>query len=405
MIFIILTLTLTLILIEVVLQGVIRYFRKDFQWLITEKDEHPFFDKEAFKSFIHNSHDKELGWVRKPNTTGVDHGKYGNILYHIDELGSRKNTIIGDVSIATFGDSYVFCRQVEDNQTWQVHLSKKLDSKILNFGVGNYGIDQAFLYYQNKPVPAATKVVILGFVPETICRIQSYWKHYLEFGNIFAFKPMFSLEKGKLTLHKNLMGGMEDFDKIDKVIESIKDKDLLYKSKFKRFQFRFPYLLRYFFNFQRNSTLIYLLIKRKIFSVLKIKNTDVENAPFSKIMLDNIKFSHDMYKDSYACDLLKTILMEFCDEAHRRGHKPLVLVMPQMIDIKIINKCGYTPYNNFFSDLNNKIPVLDVTQHLNNAEVDSFYTEDVYGGHFSELGNRLVSDKVLDYINRNSLLV
>ena len=27
----------------------------------------------------------------------------------------------------------------------------------------------------------------LGFVPETISRIQSYWKHYLEFGNTFAF--------------------------------------------------------------------------------------------------------------------------------------------------------------------------------------------------------------------------
>ncbi len=389
---------------EIILQGIINYFRKDFQWLITEKDEYPDFDKNAFKKFIHNSHDKELGWVKNPNTTGIEHGKYGDILYRIDETGSRENAVIGETSIVTFGDSYTFCRQVEDSQTWQVYLSDKLGSKVLNYGVGNYGIDQAFLYYQRHTIPTTTKVVILGFVPETICRIQSYWKHYLEFGNTFAFKPMFSLEDGKLILHKNPIGGLEDFNNINKVIRSVKNKDLFYKIKFRRFQFRFPYLLRYFLNFKRNSILIFFLIKGKVYSILKIKNANIENAPFSKIMLDNIKLSHDMYKNTYACNLLEAILIRFRDEAYKKGHKPLVLVMPQMMDIKIINKYGRIPYGDFFSEINNKVPVLDMTSYLNNAELGKFYTEDVFGGHFSELGNKLVADKILNYVNNNSFL-
>jgi len=404
MIFIVSVSFFALIASEVVLQAIVRYFRKDFQWLITEKDEYPEFDKDAFRKFIKSSYDKELGWVRKPNTNGIERGKYGNITYYIDEVGSRKNTITGETSIVTFGDSYTFCRQVEDSQTWQVYLSKELGGKVLNFGVGNYGADQALLYYQRQTTPITTKVVILGFVPETICRVQSYWKHYLEFGNIFAFKPMFTLENGKLAHHKNLIGNLGGLSDIDEAIKFAKNKDLFYKSKFRRFQFRFPYLLRYLLNFQRHSVLFYLLARKKIFSAFRIKNSNVENAPFSKIMLDNIKHSHDMYGSRYACNLLEKILVKFCYEAYKRGHKPLVLVMPQLIDIKIINKQGGNiPYSDFFSKINDRVPVLDMTTYVNNSNVDDLYTDDMYGGHFSELGNKLVADKVLHYL-KNKIL-
>ena len=38
-----------------------------------------------------------------------------------------------------------------------------------------------------KKIDKSTKLIILAFVPETIARIHSYWKHYLEFGNKFGF--------------------------------------------------------------------------------------------------------------------------------------------------------------------------------------------------------------------------
>jgi len=214
---------------------------------------------------------------------------------------------------------------------------------------------------------------------------------------------MFTLENGKLAHHKNLIGNLGGLSDIDEAIKFAKNKDLFYKSKFRRFQFRFPYLLRYLLNFQRHSVLFYLLARKKIFSAFRIKNSNVENAPFSKIMLDNIKYSHDMYGSSYACNLLEKILVKFCDEAYRRGHKPLVLVMPQLIDIKIINKQGNIPYSNFFSKINDKVPVLDMTTYVNNSNVEDLYTDDMYGGHFSELGNKLVADKVLHYLKNKVL--
>ncbi len=95
---------------------------------------------------------------------------------------------------------------MEDDETWEAQLSRQEGFGVLNFGVGNYGVDQGFIRYEGMTLPDTVKVIVMGFVPETICRIQSYWKHYLEFGNTFAFKPRFILDpKGRLTLLENCM--------------------------------------------------------------------------------------------------------------------------------------------------------------------------------------------------------
>ena len=73
----------------------------------------------------------------------------------------------------------------------------------MNYGVANYGLDQAILKYQNTKLNKKTKFVIMGFVPETIVRIQTRWKHYVEFGNINGFKPRYYLKGKRLLLKKN----------------------------------------------------------------------------------------------------------------------------------------------------------------------------------------------------------
>ena len=396
---------LILIAAELLFQSLVKYFRKEFQWLITEKDNCPNFDKIAFDKFIFTSFDKDLGWTKKPNTSGIERGKFRDITFNIDGKGSRRNPIDSETSIVTFGDSYTFCRQVEDHQTWQVYLSEKLGDKVLNFGVGNYGIDQAYLNYQRQVTPETTKVVILGFVPETICRIQSYWKHYLEFGNTFAFKPRFTLEHGQLQLHNNLLNGSEDFHKLDEIIQEAKKIDVFYEKKFKLLQFRFPYIFRYFLNFNRNTRLLYLLLKRKLFTLINKNDNAIDNAPFSSVMLENIKQSHQMYGDKNACNLLEAILLKFRDLAYERGHEPLVVVMPQLLDMNIMKKNKISTYQPLFSKINEKVRVLDMTQHLvGRNDLGSLYIDDAYGGHFSAAGNRLVAEKVSEFLSENSLI-
>ena len=131
-----------------------------------------------------------------------------------------------------------------------------------------------------------------------------------------------------------------------------------------------------------------------------MSNVEIDNAPFSVIMKENIKYSHEMYRNKEACELLRRILINFCDLAHERGQRPLLLVMPQLLDLKMINNSTPSPYGSFFSTIGRKVPVLDMTLHLNGENIEDLYTEDLYGGHFSDLGNKLVADKVCDFIKK-----
>ena len=132
-----------LISLEILIYFSFKIFKK-FNWFISIKDELPNYDFKALKKFYYSSFDHKLGWVRKPNTSGYEKGKNDKIQYNIDEYGSRKSIYDPkNAKIISIGDSYVFCRQVSDENTWQNKLSIKIDSAILNYGVGNYGIDQA----------------------------------------------------------------------------------------------------------------------------------------------------------------------------------------------------------------------------------------------------------------------
>ena len=83
-----------------------------------------------------------------------------------------------------------------------IFFRKKLKKNILNFGVGNYGLDQSFIKFRRNEKNNNDKIIIFNVVPETIARINSYWKHYREFGNIHGFKPILKIKKDKLTILK-----------------------------------------------------------------------------------------------------------------------------------------------------------------------------------------------------------
>jgi hypothetical protein len=379
--------------LEIIIFFIVRHFRKEYQWLIVADDESPKFDVTALKKFLHQGFDPFLGWTRKPNTSGFDNTPEGKVEYRIDNFGARENPTLSPIidTIATFGDSYTFCRQVRDDETWQALLSRHLQTGVQNFGVGNYGADQALLRYENTTLASSVKIVILGFVPETICRIQSYWKHYLEFGNTFAFKPRFTLENGKLVLHPSAMSSLDDFLKYKENLPKVRKIDGFYTKKFRSLQFRFPYLFSFFRHPNRNLKLLYSLIIRGWARKRGKSLPQIENEPFNVTMSYNILESHKMYKNNRVCELFTEILIRFKLKAQERGHLPVVLVMPQLIDVKLFQK-GKAPCTEFFKNLDIGIPVWDLTTSISTQNVSELYTEDSYGGHFSSIGNRLVSE-------------
>ena len=47
--------------------------------------------------------------------------------------------------IASYGDSFTQCHQVSDGETWQETLAAHIGEPVQNFGVGGYGVYQAYL--------------------------------------------------------------------------------------------------------------------------------------------------------------------------------------------------------------------------------------------------------------------
>jgi len=386
---------ITVVMVEVGLVLIVNLQRRNFPWLITNRDDSPTFDSPALQKFIDYSFDAHLGWVRRPNSSGTEEGPKGPIIFHIDSEGSRANTLKKSPPfIAAFGDSYVFCRQVEDDDTWESQLSKQEDFGVLNFGVGNYGVDQALLRYEGMTLPDTVRIVVMGFVPETICRIQSYWKHYLEFGNTFAFKPRFILDpEGRLTLLDNLVRSREDFDIFHEKLPEIREADGFYEKKFRSRQFRFPYTLSLMRNPLTQSRLISAVAARGISRVLGISSSKLENLPFTLVMKNNLQDAYQLYSDIKSTTLLSAILLRFREEARRRGHLPLLVVIPQLLDLRL-NKNQPAPYGGYFRELGKQLPVLDLTERFMNAEFERLYINDQYGGHLSVDGNRLVAEEI-----------
>ncbi|MEX2601264.1 MAG: SGNH/GDSL hydrolase family protein [Balneolaceae bacterium] len=105
----------------------------------------------------------------------------------------------------------------------------------------------------------------------------------------------------------------------------------------------------------------------------------------------NIRESHTLYRDNKYTGLLKKILEKFRDEAAKRGHVPLVLVMPQLLDLELAGEKD-APYEPFYREVDREhLPVLDLTPEFRKHSTEKLYIDDRYGGHLSAEGNRIVA--------------
>jgi hypothetical protein len=396
-----------LLLLELLLRALVRWLRRDFQWLITEADDLPAFDAEALGKFFRTSFDPVLGWVRKPGSQGVEKGKNGDIRFHIDAHGSRAKVLPHvPETVSVFGDSYAFCRQVEDEETWESWLSLLVGLGVGNYGVGNYGADQALLRYEGMVLPDSVRVAVLAFVPETICRIQSRWKHYLEFGNTFAFKPRYELDDTNgLRLAPCPVHGPQDVADLSRLLPDIQARDRFYAEKFRAVQFRGPsYVLRLLQSCGRNLPLLGLLLLRKAARGIGRCDQKLEEAPFALVMRRNLSEAHAQYDDPRATRLFQALLERFARLAASRGHTPLVLVLPQLMDLRAAaNSAGVAAYQRFFKEAGTLLPVLDLTDELRQHDFRMLYVNDNYGGHLSAKGNALVAQRVAAWLCDNNV--
>jgi hypothetical protein len=192
--------------------------------------------------------DDLLGWTVAPNNGGG--------LYWSSSEGIRAPlndgkpvNLTGSTPIALLGDSVTFGQEVAYEDTWGYFLEKALGSqfRVLNFGVGGYAVDQAYLRYEKDARKWNPKVVIYGFMAHAVVRTMMVYP-FISLPNLdFPFsKPRFTLRDGDLkTVNVPALPPETIFSK-----ESISDLPFLdydagYKqSEWQRRLYHFSYLAR-----------------------------------------------------------------------------------------------------------------------------------------------------------------
>ena len=388
-------------IIETIVRRIVLQVNQDFQWLIVEKDKTPILDKHGLSKFISHGFDPELGWVRKSNTSHDETGKFGKTNWTINQFCARTNPNFDNLESNTscYGDSFTFSRQVNDDETWVHYLSEFTNSNVVNFGVGNYGVDQALLRLKREFPKHPTKIVIMGVVPETICRIVSVWKHYYEYGNTFGFKPRFILKNNRLNLIENLIDGKDKFEKYQNYLEDINRYDFFYKNKFLKEKISFPYCITILKNLRRNFGIINWVQKINQRKKNNFDCTDIEWNTMKIIMKINLDWRVKLFQDNETCELLKQILVEYANYGKKQNFKPVFIFLPQKDDILFIKK-NFNFYHNFVNELKKieNLFCIDITKDMINIkEIDRMFSDNnEYGGHYSKDGNQKVAELIFN---------
>ena len=170
--------------------------------------------------------DASTGWTFQPNAILFD-GRLTTSSIGIRSAREYSEAPAADtIRIAAFGDSFTANPDVEDREVWTQVLEseladRRIRAEVLNFGVGGYGMDQAFLRWQHVGKRFPADIVIFGFQPENLHRNVSVFRPiYARYTGIPLSKPRFALQGDGLELINypalppaELMEVYEDFDR------------------------------------------------------------------------------------------------------------------------------------------------------------------------------------------------
>ncbi len=349
--------------------------------------------------------DSTLGWAIKPNGVSAD----GN--YQANSAGFRANREYspekqnGVTRVICFGDSYTHGNNVGNEETWPYYAEAQQEGwEFLNFGVGAFGMAQAYLRYQKFKDDFETDYVVIGCMTDNIRRtVNVYYPFRLNRLDATSFalaKPWASLNgRGELEFHANPLPTLEAYDSLlkapERMMRQMAKQDILFEKlsptplwtvtneKIKNVDFSF-------FNKRLNGLL------RRNASKKKKKNKKSELSPFDP--------------ESIIFRINGRLLQEFVKEVEASGAKPVILWFPRPKDVDRFNEHGERVYESFLRFFEEKdLPYIDSLDWISEAYGNGgeIPTDKIfYKGHFTPPVNQLIGERLGDYLksakNRDS---
>jgi hypothetical protein len=134
--------------------------------------------------------DAELGY--RPHDCLVRDGVDGALtVYRYEASGARRRVAYAEAPcrINTYGNSFTQCHQVSDGETWQEYLAAHLGEPLRNFGVGGYGVYQAYrrLVREEQTAAGASHVVLNIWRDDHVRSLYAWmWLHSTTWRGVLA---------------------------------------------------------------------------------------------------------------------------------------------------------------------------------------------------------------------------
>ncbi len=157
-------------------------------------------DEELEKFFV--LRDERLGWLEFSEDTDL-----------LGERLSPANLVNKDSPICFefYGDSFTNSAEVDHEHAWPNKVAEKATCRVLNFGVGGYGVDQAVLRheYNERYAPHAGLVIYPVDIRRNLNRYRFLISRDVE---KLAFKPRFIIPgAGEIELLPPFHGTVDDY--------------------------------------------------------------------------------------------------------------------------------------------------------------------------------------------------
>jgi hypothetical protein len=329
--------------------------------------------------FARTIYDPVLGWAPKPNGESAD----GLVRYN--SLGIRSAPAEystrprkGVVRIALFGDSFTHGDDVPFEQTWGYYLEQGLKraglaAEVMNFGVGGYGMDQAFLRWREFGYKFSPDLVLFGLQMENVKRNVNILRPlYSGTADLPFSKPRFAFSGERLELINSPALPPEE---LPEVMKNISAWPLLRYERFFEAE-----------NFRRrpwHASKFLSLAEKLLFHA----------APFHR-RADSLFYD----PSTEPARLTLQIIREFQQSVESHHGRFLIVHLPLTRAMKILLEGGSLPYAALLKRIEENQPVIHSERELMPEAIQSLSALMRTQGHYRARGNELVARAIAEYL-------
>jgi len=316
--------------------------------------------------------DPLLGWRYR-----AGHRDAANVINDQGLRGARRyarRPAPGVLRVAALGDSFVYGSEVNDSAAWPA-LTERLfpELEVLNYGVGGYGVDQAYLRFCTEGMALSPQIVIVSFTTDDLRRVVNVYRRFISNRELPLIKPRFLLDsRGDLALLPNPAPHRSDYERYERepraVIELGRYDDWYEPAIYREPLYDYSMTVRLLSSF-------WIRVSRRYFAANRL----FRNGEFNPT--------------SSAFRIQLALFQQFAAATERAGARPIIAVLPDRESVMQARRGRRTFLTPLVETLAaHGLEYVDVTR----AFVDSTARGDAAdwfmpGGHYSPAGNAIVA--------------